>query len=199
MSGGLTTLAGRRKVVFCVRRLKMLKKYWKLSAVLILVGTVLCMIAYAAERSESAERGESEHKVTREQVPAAALAALEKLAAGAEITEFAEEVEHGQTFYEGSYKNRSGTNTDALVTPAGDAVEIEEQVDAYSVPAAVLKAATEAAGKGNRLTFEKKTTILYEIHFRKGGERHELVLTPDGRHNEKEGENGENGENDETE
>jgi hypothetical protein len=179
-------LAGCAKVVFCIRRFKMLKKYWKLTAVLILAGVVLCMIAYAAER------GESERKVTKEEVPPAALAALNKLAAGAEITEFAEEVEHGHTFYEGSYKSRSGTNTDALVTPMGDVVEIEEQVDAYSVPAAVLKAATEAAGKGTRLAFEKKTTILYEAKFRKGDDGHELVLTPDGRHNGKEGENGEN-------
>jgi hypothetical protein len=160
----------------------MLKKHWKLTAVLIPLGIVLCAMAYAAKTSES------ERKVTKEDVPAAALATLKKLAAGAEITEFAEEVEQGHTFYEGSWKNRSGANVDVLVTSAGDLVEIEEQVDADNVPAAVLKAATEAAGKETQLAFEKKTVILYEVKFRKGDKRHELVLTPDARQNEKEDE-----------
>jgi hypothetical protein len=160
----------------------MLKKYWKLSVGLILVGIALCAMAYAAKA------GESERKVTKEEVPAAALATLKKMAAGAEITEFAEEVEHGHTFYEGSWKTHSGANMDVLVTSAGDLVEIEEQVNADSVPAAVLKAAKEAAGEGTPLAFEKKTTVLYEVKFSKGDERHELVLTPDARRNEKENE-----------
>jgi hypothetical protein len=166
----------------------MLKKHWKLTAVLILLGVVLCAMAYAAKT------GESERKVTKEDIPAAALATLKKLAAGAEIAEFAEEVEHGHTFYEGSWKTPSGANVDVLVTPTGDLVEIEEQVDADNVPAAVLKAAKEAAGKGTQLAFEKKTMILYEVKFRKGDERHELVLTTDARRNEKKDEKGESDE-----
>ena len=135
-------------------------------------------------------KGEAERKVTEKKVPKAALAALKKLARGAEITEFAEEIEYGHTFYEGSWKARSGTKMDVLVTPTGDLVEIEEQVDAEKVPAAALKAARKAAGKDAQLAFEKKTMILYEVKFAKGDSRHELLLTPDGRRVEEEVEKG---------
>jgi hypothetical protein len=165
----------------------MVKKHWKLTAVTILFGAAFCVVVYAASTDDS------EREVTKAEVPAAALATLEKMAAGANITEFAEEVEHGHTFYEGSWKTSAGTNMDVLVTPTGDLVEVEEQASADNVPAAVLKAAKRAAGNGVQLAFERKTTILYEAKFRKGNKQHELVLTPDGRHNEKEDEKGENG------
>lgn len=133
------------------------------------------------EEEEKEGKEEAEREVTARQVPAAALAALKELAAGAEITEFAEEIEHGHTFYEGSWKARSGAKMDVLVTPTGGLVEIEERVSADQVPAEVLKAAQKAAGKRAELGFEKKTMILYEVKFRKGERRHELLLTPDGR------------------
>lgn len=168
-------------------------RHWKLVAVMVLVGVMLCTAAYVAQAAKAgeakvgeakageAEADEAERQVTKAEVPAAALAALKKLAAGAEITEFAEEVEHGSTFYEGSWKNPSGANMDVIVTPTGDLVEIEEQVSTDQVPAATLKAARKAAGKGTQLAFEKKTTILYEVKFTKDESLHELLLTPDGR------------------
>ena len=121
-------------------------------------------------------------------------AALKKLAAGAEISEFAEEVECGNTFYEGSWKTLSGANMDVLVTPAGDLVEIEEQIDADKLPAAVLKAARKVAGKDVELAFEKKTMILYEVKFAKGKTQHELLLGPDGRRIEETVEKGKSSE-----
>ena len=124
---------------------------------------------------------ETERRVTEAEVPKAALTALKKLAEGAEIVEFAEETEHGSTFYEGSWKVASGAKMDVLVTPTGDLVEIELGVAADDVPAAVLAAARKAAGKQAPLAFEKKTMLLYEVKFRKGDRRHELLLTPDGR------------------
>jgi hypothetical protein len=111
----------------------------------------------------------------------AALAALKKLAAGAEITEFAEEIEYGHTFYEGSWKSAYGANMDVLVTPTGDLMEIEEQLSIDNVPAAALKVAQKAAGKETELASEKKTMILYEFRFQKEGSEQELLLTPDGR------------------
>jgi hypothetical protein len=146
----------------------------------------------AKNKDEEKNKGkdEFERKVTAEKVPAAALEALKKLADGAEITEFAEEVEFGHTFYEGSWKNRSGANMDVLVTQTGDLVEIEQQVDIDEVPAAALKMARKAAGKDAELVFEKKTMILYEVKFQKGDSRHELLLTPDGRRMEESVEKG---------
>ena len=173
----------------------MVKKYWKLVAVMVLVGVMLCVAASEqkgrkkAKRLASpkaAEEQETERQVTEAEVPAAALAALKKLAAGAEIIEFAEEVEHGYTFYEGTWKNPAGANVDVVVTPTGDLVEIEEQVGADQVPAAVLKAAQKAAGKDVQLAFEKKTMILYEVKFQKDDIGHELLLAPEGRRVEEE-------------
>jgi len=135
-------------------------------------------------------KGEIERKVKEAKVPAAALAALKKLADGAKITEFAEEVEFGHTFYEGSWKHRSGANMDVLVTKTGDLVEIEQQVDIKKVPRAALKMARKVAGKDVKLVFEKKTMILYEVKFKKGNSQHELLLTPDGRRVEEEIEKG---------
>ena len=135
------------------------------------------------ERTESAREAQSQHErqVTESQVPAKALAALKKLAAGAKFTGFAEEVEHGSTFYEGSWKTPAGANMDVLVTPAGALVEIEKQIDAGKVPAAVLKVVRKAAGKDTELMFEKKTTIQYEVKFGKDELGREMLLTPDGR------------------
>ena len=162
-------------------------KHWKPIAAVILFAVILCVAAYAAQ---VAETDKSERGITESEVPAAALATLKKLAGGAKITEFAEEVDDGHTFYEGSWQTRSGANMDVLVTQAGDLLEIEEQVPADKVPAAVLKVATKVAGSGTQLVLEKKTTILYEIKFMEGDRQHELLLTPDGRRVEEESEQG---------
>lgn len=129
---------------------------------------------------------DTERKVKESEVPKAALDALKKLAATAPITEFAEEVEGGHKFYEGSWKGPGG-NVDALVTDAGDLVEIEEVVAADKVPAAVRAAAEKEAGKDAGLTFEKKTMVLYEIHFKKGDKAQEMIFTPDARRYHEEG------------
>jgi hypothetical protein len=138
-----------------------------------------------AQPKQQKEKEEQERKVEEKDVPKAALDALKKLAGGAAITEFSEEVEHGSKFYEGSWKGSRG-KVDALVTADGDLVEIEETVSGDSVPKAVMAAAEKTAGKGAELRFEKKTLILYEVKFKKGDRKHELVLTPDGRQQEHE-------------
>jgi hypothetical protein len=172
-----------------MRKQKMRRKHWKLVAVITLLAVMLSAAVYARkgrEKGKQSSLAEVERKVTEAQVPAAALATLKKLAAGAEITEFAEEIEHGHTFYEGSWQAPSTGQTDVLVTPTGDLVEIEVQVAAKQVPAAVRKAARKAAGKGTRLAFEKKTMVLYEVKFSKADRRHELLLAPDGHRVEEE-------------
>jgi len=183
----------------------MLKKFWK-PFVIVLVGVMVCAVAYGIKGKERSEKsspdeatksGEVERQITEADVPAAALAAFKKMAAGAKFTEFAEEIEHGHTFYEGSWKNPSGANMDVLVTPTGDLVEIEEIVGADQVPAAVLAVARKAAGKDTQLTFEKKTTILYEVRFQKDNRQNGLLLSPDGRRIEEEAEKGKQDEDEE--
>jgi len=148
------------------------------------------------EEKQKSKSEEQEREVTEAEVPAPALAALKKLAGGAKITEFAEEIEHGSTFYEGSWKTAAGSNVDAVVTPAGDLVEIEEQIDPDQVPAAVLAAVKKLSGPDAPLFCEKKTMILYEVKFRKGDQRHEILYTPDGRTLEKDIEKGDRDDDD---
>ncbi|MCD6392496.1 MAG: hypothetical protein J7M40_03215 [Planctomycetes bacterium] len=162
-------------------------KHWKLVTVVIMSGVMLCAVGYAKKAKakdkprSAAKAGETERKVTAAEVSKAALATLKKMAHGAKITEFAEEIEHGSKFYEGSWKGREGANVDVLVTDAGALVEIEQHIAADKVPAAALKAARKAAGKKVDLACERKTMVLYEIKFRKGDGLCEMLLTPDGR------------------
>ncbi len=138
---------------------------------------LLGVMVLGQEKNEAIEQ---ERSVKEAEVPPAALAALKKLAAGAAITEFAEEIEHGQKYYEGSWKGPNG-NIDALVTAVGDLVELEEVVPAENVPGPVRVEAQKDAGKDAKLMWEKKTVVMYEVHFKKNGKGHEMILTPDGR------------------
>ena len=128
-----------------------------------------------------------EKKVKEADVPKAALEALKKLANGAAITEFAEEVEHGHKYYEGSWKGADG-NVDGLVTEGGDVVELEEAIATDKVPATVRTAAEKDAGKDTAMKWEKKTVVMYEAHYKKDGKGREIILLPDGRIFHEEGE-----------
>lgn len=140
---------------------------------------VLCAsLSFAAQDKPAMQ--DSERKIKEAEVPKAALEALKKVAANAAFTEFAEEIEHGHKFYEGTYKGPNG-NIDALVTDSGDLVEIEESIPAEMAPAAVRAAAEKSAGKDAKVRFEKKTMIVYEIHYSKDGKGRETILSPDGR------------------
>lgn len=134
------------------------------------------LIAWAQDKKME----ESERKVKEAEVPKAALEALKKQAGGAAFTEFAEEIEHGRKYYEGSYKGGCG-NVDVLVTDAGDLVEIEEEIAPDKVPGGVRAAAEKEAGKDTKLAWEKKTVYFYEVHFKKDGKGRELVFMADGR------------------
>jgi hypothetical protein len=144
------------------------------------------------------QTGDYEKQVKEADVPKAALATLKKLAGEAKITEYAEEVEHGRKFYEGSWSGPHG-HIDALVTEAGDLVEIEEAVPSDTVPARARDEARKEAGEGAQLSFEKKTIVMYEVHYKKDGKGHEAVFLPDGRRYHEEGGHGEDHDEDEGE
>lgn len=149
-----------------------------------------CVLATAAgialvHAVEPPKHEEQERKVKEAEVPKAALEALKKLAGGSALTEFSEEIEHGATYYEGSWKGPNG-NVDALVTIHGDLVEIEEAIPVATAPKCVLEKAQAAAGKDAKLFVEKKTVVLYEVKYRKDNRKHEVVYSADGRVHEHE-------------
>ncbi|MFH0983347.1 MAG: hypothetical protein V2A79_17650 [Planctomycetota bacterium] len=151
--------------------------------VILAVGGVLAL----AQTQPADKKEEQERKVKEAEVPPAALAALKKLAGGATLTEFAEEIEHGHKFYEGSWKGPDG-NVDGLVTETGDVVEIEESIPPDKVPAAARAAVEKEAGKDATAKYERKTFFVYEAHFKKDGKGREIIFTPDGRRYHEEGE-----------
>jgi len=147
--------------------------------IMLVVGAAVVPLARGKSPKEQKPSGEQEKKVAEAEVPKTALEALKKLAGSAAITEYAEEIEHGHKFYEGSWKGATG-KIDALVTESGALVEIEETVPADTVPTVVREATVKHAGKES-VRFEKKTMVLYEMHFKQAGKAHEMVMTPDGR------------------
>ncbi len=152
--------------------------------------TLTSMVCLAlVQAKEPPKHEERERKVKEADVPKAALETLKKVSAGSKLTEFSEEIEHGLTYYEGSWKGPNG-NVDCLVTAAGDVVEIEEVIPAGTAPNAVIEKARASAGKDAPLFVEKKTVYLYEVKFRKDGKRHEVIYSPDGREHEHEEEAG---------
>lgn len=124
--------------------------------------------------------GDYEKQIKETEVPKAALDALKKLANGAAFTEFAEEVENGQKYYEGSWKTTDG-QVDGLVTETGDVVEIEESIPATNVPNAAKFTIEKTAGKDSTVHYERKTVYLFEAHFKSDGKGREIIVTADGR------------------
>jgi len=124
--------------------------------------------------------GEHEVKISLDQVPATARAALLKLAGDARITEVEREERHGVVLYEAEW-TADGRETEAKVTTHGDLVKLEQEVDARDVPASVKAAAARAFPEGTRVEYEKTTLILYEIEARIDGKKKEILVSPTGR------------------
>ncbi|QDV89768.1 hypothetical protein RAS2_08420 [Phycisphaerae bacterium RAS2] len=150
----------------------------RLRTVSLVGGSLLLGVSFLAFAQGPGD--EKEQKVKAGDLPKAALEALKKLAAGAEITEFEMEVENGVTLYEGSWKSPHG-EVEAEVTAQGDLVEMEEHISPEVLPKAVLEAVRKTGGSDAKLHAEKLTTIHYEVKFTKNGKRHEVTYTPDGR------------------
>lgn len=155
----------------------------RIAATTLTLTTVVCLALVRA--NEPPKHGEQERKVQESEVPKAAMDALKKASSGNKITECSEEIEHGVTYYEGSWRGPNG-NVDCLVTTAGDIVEIEEVIPTENAPKSVTEKARTRAGKDASLFVEKKTVILYEVKYRKDGKRHEVTYSPDGREQEHE-------------
>jgi hypothetical protein len=169
-----------------------MKKVYRILALAALTSFSILVVAIAQNKGP---QDEQERKVKENEVPKAALDALKKLAAGAALKEFEEEIEHGHKFYEGTFQGEHG-KVDALVTEAGAVVEIEEMIPSAMVPQDVLNAAKKSAGGNAELRFEKKTLIMYEVKFKKGDRWHEVTLTPDGRTHEHEEKKAQEGQED---
>ncbi len=126
----------------------------------------------------------SEKKISRSELPAAVEKTVAAQSEGATIKGFNEEQEDGQTLYEAELQV-SGHAKDILMDKAGNIVEIEEQVEPASLPAAVQSGLQAKAGKGKlgmvvSLTKHDKL-VAYEAKVTTGGKHSEVQVGPDGK------------------
>jgi len=139
-------------------------------------------IAFASMFAIAAAQ-ENERKVRREQLPPAVEKTVAAESQGATIKGLSTEVENRQRFYEASL-NVNGHNKDILMDKAGNIVEVEEEVQLDSLPAALQDALKKAAGSGRIEVVEsltkKGTLVAYEAHVKRGSKRLEIQVGPNG-------------------
>jgi hypothetical protein len=140
------------------------------------IAATLCAVPLRAE--------EHEKKISRSDLPAAVEKTVAIHTQGATIRGFNEEKENGQTYYEAEL-TLNGHSKDILIDPTGAIVEIEEQVDFASLPAAVrgglrTKAGSGKLGKVESITKHDKL-VAYEAKVVTGRKHSEIQVGPDGK------------------
>ena len=137
-----------------------------------LIAVCFCSIVAAQEK-----------KISRDKLPAAVEKTVARESEGATITEFAREIEHGQTFYEASL-TINGRRREILMDKLGNVVEVEEAVTFDSLPQPVQEALKKAAGAGTIQTIESLTKkgklVAYEAHVKHGRKMSEIQIGPNG-------------------
>jgi hypothetical protein len=140
----------------------------------VFVSSMLCVVVTNAQ----------EKKINRSDLPAAVEKTVAAQSQGAAVRGFSQEKENGQTFYEAELMV-GGHSKDVLIDANGAVVEIEEQVELDSLPAAVKDGLQAKAGKGKLLKVESITKheklVAYEAKVTTGGKRSEVQVGPDGK------------------
>jgi len=141
------------------------------------------MIVLAAALTIAMQQApDQEQRVTRRDLPAAVARTVDAQARGATIRGFSREKENGQTFYEVELRV-NGHSRDVLMDTTGAVVEVEEQVDVATLPAAVRAGLMAAAGSGTLRSVESVTRggqTAYEGHVNTKGKWSEIKVGPDG-------------------
>jgi hypothetical protein len=124
-----------------------------------------------------------ETKIERSQLPPAVQKAVAKNSQGATIRGFAQEKEHGKTYYEAEMI-LNGLSKDVTLFANGDVVEVEQQVPVESLPASVKNALQTKAGQGKIMKVESLTKhgqlVAYEAQIRTSGKQWEIQVGPQG-------------------
>lgn len=119
-------------------------------------------------------------KMSLDQAPPEARAALLKLAGGAQILAVQREKERGIELYEAEWKV-NGKEAEAKVMANGDLVEMEEEIDAAALPEAVKAVVTKHFPAGAKIECERVTMLVYEIEGKVNGKEKEIAVLPTGK------------------
>jgi hypothetical protein len=154
-------------------------KMQRFSSIMILAGLTLSTTLVIGTSAAAQEK-----KIKRSDLPPAVEKTVQAQSAGATIKGFNEEKEKGKTFYEIEMVV-NGHTKDVLVDPTGAVVEVEEQVELDSLPAAVKAGLQAKAGKGKIEKVESLTKqdklVAYEAVVRTNGKKSEIQVGPDGK------------------
>ena len=127
---------------------------------------------------------EHEKKINRSDLPPAVEKTVVANTQGAIIRGFNQEKENGKTYYEAEL-TVNGHTKDILIDPTGTIVEVEEQVDLASLPAAVQSGLHAKAGAGKLGKVESITKhdklVAYEAKVTTNGKRSEIQVGPGGK------------------
>ncbi|MEO8519758.1 MAG: hypothetical protein ABI603_00260 [Acidobacteriota bacterium] len=120
-----------------------------------------------------------EKKMQLKNLPAAVQKAVQEHTKGATLVGFSEEREDGKVLYEAETKV-NGRTRDLLFDSAGTLMEVEEEVAANTLPAAV-QSALNAHGKVAMVeAVTKGSTVTYEAQVEKNGKKSEVVVDSTG-------------------
>lgn len=121
-------------------------------------------------------------RVKMESLPAAVQAAVKEQTKNATLVGLSKEVEKGKTTYEVETKV-NGKTRDLLLDAAGKLVEVEEETDIKSIPAAAREAIQKKAvgGTVKRVeTLTRGSSVSYEAAIQKNGKNSEINVNADG-------------------
>jgi uncharacterized membrane protein YkoI len=142
--------------------------------------SLILLTVLALGAAISVEKGET--KIPLKDLPEAVRKTVAEQSRNATLVGISKEVEGDKTFYEVELKV-NGKGRDVLIDAAGAVVELEEEIDMASVPAAARSALTKLSTGGKItkvevLTKGGKTT--YEAAIEKNGKSTEVTVTAEG-------------------
>jgi hypothetical protein len=124
-----------------------------------------------------------EKKISRADLPPKVQRAVQEISKGATVRGFAEEIENGHPTYE-IQMTAGGHSKDIQVDSEGAVLEVEEEVELGSLPAAVTQGLQRMAGRGKITKVEsitkKDKLVAYEAQVKKG-KKTEVQVGPDGK------------------
>ncbi len=151
-----------------------------ISRVVLTAGLVVVMFAFGVL---AVPKEEKEEQITKQEVPAAVLAAFEKAYPKVEIKGYTREEKDGKTVYEVESMERK-IHRDVTYFEDGTLYLVEEVVAAKSLPEAVRQTVKKEHPKGKIELAEKITegaTVSYEVVVAAGKKKFEVKLDASGK------------------
>jgi hypothetical protein len=137
--------------------------------------------ALAASGLLMADQGEK--KVQLKDLPAAVQATAKEESRGATVRGYTKEIENGKPEYEVETVI-NGMTKDIALDENGSVLEVEQQIELASLPAAAKAGLEKQAGQGKILKIESVTrgsNLSYEAVVMRGRKRSEVAITSDGK------------------